>query len=136
MIKEPSCTPHVQLCDFGLSIRFEKFEMIHGKLGTMMYMAPEVLQGEPYNEKCDVWGVGVCSFIISTQADPWGESSGQELGERIAFNLREPYPKHQPKDLRLLVEGMLVRKVSEDRPRRKFSEDRGGCGGMAIRIRL
>merc|ERR1719203_1946574 len=84
----------------------------------MMYMAPEVLQGEEYNAKCDVWGVGVCSYIICAQADPWGEASGQEMGERIAFNLREPFPAHQPRELKRLVESMLIKSVA-DRPKAK-----------------
>lgn len=54
----------MKLCDFGFSYyrRWEGNEC----LGTVEYMAPEVVAGEEYGEKVDVWGVGVVIYEMAT----------------------------------------------------------------------
>ena len=34
--------------------------------GTPVYMAPEVLQGRPYNQKADMWGIGCVLYELAT----------------------------------------------------------------------
>lgn len=53
----------LRLCDFGLSTRFKRGEKLVKPLGTIDYVAPEVLDGD-YNEKCDLWSVGVICFEL------------------------------------------------------------------------
>ena len=52
----PSAT--LKLIDFGLSKHFEHGEVQREAVGTPYTVAPEVLRGR-YDEKCDVWAVGV-----------------------------------------------------------------------------
>ena len=37
--------------------------MLNKNLGTAYYIAPEVIFGD-YNEKCDVWSMGVLMYIL------------------------------------------------------------------------
>lgn len=60
----------LKLCDFGLSTRFKRGEKLQKSLGTIDYVAPEVLDGE-YNEKCDLWSVGVICFELLTGVSPF-----------------------------------------------------------------
>lgn len=52
----------VKICDFGTSYIFKKGEQQKEAIGTLNYMAPEVLK-EKYNQKCDLWSCGVIMYI-------------------------------------------------------------------------
>lgn len=38
--------------------------IISGRIGTPQYMAPEVVQRQPYGKPVDMWGCGVMLFIL------------------------------------------------------------------------
>jgi len=62
----------VKLCDFGLSRYQEKFESDNqGKIGTPHWMAPEILRGEMYTEKADVYSFGVILWEMLTGEIPY-----------------------------------------------------------------
>jgi calcium-dependent protein kinase len=56
-------TNEVILIDFGLSMIKPKKNMIHEVAGTTYYMAPEVIIGN-YNEKADLWSLGVLLYTL------------------------------------------------------------------------
>lgn len=58
----PAKDAEIKLIDFGLSQRFAKDEHLKDQVGTVYTMAPELLAGD-YDEKCDVWSVGVVAFV-------------------------------------------------------------------------
>ncbi|TMW61312.1 hypothetical protein Poli38472_012503 [Pythium oligandrum] len=60
----------LKVCDFGLSTRFKRGEKLQKSLGTIDYVAPEVLDGE-YNEKCDLWSVGVICYELLSRVSPF-----------------------------------------------------------------
>jgi len=43
-------------------------------LGTIAFMAPEVLRGERYGRSCDVWSVGCCMIEMASSKPPWKEN--------------------------------------------------------------
>ncbi|CAD7929675.1 unnamed protein product [Amoebophrya sp. A120] len=59
-------TPDLRMIDLGLSKRDQQAGdgNITGVEGTLAYMAPEMLRGEPYNRKCDVWPLGAICYIM------------------------------------------------------------------------
>jgi len=63
----------VKLIDFGLSRSFKSGEMMKTKCGTKQYMAPEVLQGHAYTEKCDIWSLGVLAYAMLTGRHPFND---------------------------------------------------------------
>ena len=53
----------VKLGDFGFCKNLENDNaMTSTMLGSPIYMAPEVLKGEDYSTKADVWSLGVVLF--------------------------------------------------------------------------
>jgi len=54
---------HLKLIDFGFSKRLNASEKLRACVGTLSYIAPEVLR-DSYTTQCDVWGLGVISFIL------------------------------------------------------------------------
>ena len=53
----------IKLIDFGTSQIFGGDEKMQLVLGTAYYIAPEVLDGN-YDEKCDIWSIGVILYIL------------------------------------------------------------------------
>ncbi|XP_040364578.1 serine/threonine-protein kinase STY46 [Rosa chinensis] len=70
---------HVRVADFGHARFLSDEEMaLTGETGkgdgTYVYMAPEVIQCEPYNEKCDVYSFGIILNEIITGNYPYIET--------------------------------------------------------------
>mmetsp|Transcript_14511 Transcript_14511/g.14121 ORF Transcript_14511/g.14121 Transcript_14511/m.14121 type:complete len:173 (-) Transcript_14511:730-1248(-) len=73
----------VKLIDFGLSkiLGLNKKEMLT-KLGTPYYVSPEVLEGS-YNKMCDLWAIGVITFILLSGTPPFNGRSELEIFNKI-----------------------------------------------------
>ena len=39
--------------------------------GTPLYISPEILRGEPYDEKVDQWALGILSYEMMTGSIPF-----------------------------------------------------------------
>ncbi|KEG06376.1 putative protein kinase [Trypanosoma grayi] len=57
----------VKLGDFGIStVLMSTVAMAHTMCGTPCYFSPELCQGKPYNNKSDVWALGVLLYELCT----------------------------------------------------------------------
>lgn len=53
----------IKLADFGFCKSLESHrDLAHTMLGSPIYMAPEVLKGEIYTIKADIWSLGVVIY--------------------------------------------------------------------------
>ncbi|KAJ4830845.1 hypothetical protein Tsubulata_028535, partial [Turnera subulata] len=87
---------HIRVADFGHA-RFldEEEKALTGETGTYVYMAPEVIRCEPYNEKCDVYSFGIILNELITGAHPYSETDygPSQIGMEVAEgNLRPMLP--------------------------------------------
>ena len=61
---------HVKLCDFGWSTHtIDERRMTF--CGTVDYVAPELIYQEPYDDKIDIWAVGVLTYELLTGSAPF-----------------------------------------------------------------
>ena len=69
----------VKVIDFGIAMAFNPEKGMHTVLGTPYYMAPEILSRNRYDEKCDVWSLGVILFCMLTGKPPFYGSTDDEI---------------------------------------------------------
>ena len=60
----------IKIIDFGLSRMIPEKKKLTSQVGTSYYVPPEILIGE-YNQKCDIWSVGIILCILLTGQPPF-----------------------------------------------------------------
>ena len=53
----------VKLTDFGLACPFTEGKQLKEAIGTPLYSAPEIVRSQKYDEKVDIWGIGIVAHI-------------------------------------------------------------------------
>jgi len=76
---------NLKLIDFGTSVAVPESGRLREAIGTMYYMAPEVLDRR-YDSKCDIWSLGVILFIIIAGYPPFGGDTDDEIVAHIMAN--------------------------------------------------
>ncbi|KAI9124390.1 hypothetical protein K1719_004312 [Acacia pycnantha] len=76
----------VKVCDFGLSrTKANTFLSSKTAAGTPEWMAPEVIRGEPSNEKCDIFSFGVILWELVTLRQPWRNLNPSQVVAAVGF---------------------------------------------------
>jgi len=72
----------LKMIDFGLSKHFQEGDTQTEKVGTPYTVAPEVILGKGYDERCDVWSLGVICYLLLCGETPFGGAcEGDDLGQ-------------------------------------------------------
>jgi len=98
----------VKVCDFGLSQVKNHGQMLRdggtGPKGTPIYMAPEVLQGQDFNEKADVYAFGIILWEFATRGEPFANHSDyNEFRSAVVNGERPEIPKDCEPSLAALI---------------------------------
>lgn len=73
----------IKIVDFGFASVFDPKGFLDLSLGTLPYKAPELIQRKQYNEKVDIWAVGVITIMLLFGRFPFAGSSEHEIKEKI-----------------------------------------------------
>ena len=59
-----------KIIDFGLATTLE--EAFEAKVGSPIFMSPQVIRGEKYTYRCDIWSLGIVFYMMICQQSPYG----------------------------------------------------------------
>ncbi|XP_011606950.1 serine/threonine-protein kinase Nek3 [Takifugu rubripes] len=106
----------IKLGDFGSAcILSSPRAYAHTYVGTPYYVAPEIWENKPYNNKSDVWSLGCVLYELCTLRHPFQAPSWKSLILKICRGAYPPLPGHLPYELQFLLKQMF--KINpKDRP--------------------
>ena len=100
---------HVSIGDFGISKVLKcSTAMASTQIGTPYYMAPEIWSNQRYNEKCDVWALGVVLYEMAALRHPFLGATERSLRDRVMRGLYDPLPPCYSSGLRDVVRMLLT----------------------------
>ena len=113
----------VKVLDFGLAKRSTAADLALTQLqmsltqpgtvaGTLPYMAPEQLRGEPVTAASDIWALGVMLYEMTTGKRPFRGQTPYEVSAAILNDPPAPLPSAAPPRLAAIVQGCLQKDVS------------------------
>ncbi|XP_057406831.1 striated muscle preferentially expressed protein kinase isoform X9 [Balaenoptera acutorostrata] len=87
----------LKIVDFGSAQPYnpQALRPLGHRTGTLEFMAPEMVKGDPIGSATDIWGVGVLTYIMLSGRSPFYEPDPQETEARIVggrFDAFQLYP--------------------------------------------
>lgn len=73
----------VKIADFGFAKKVQRPKSLVTQCGTPGYVAPEILEGTPYDTQADMWSVGVILYILLGGYPPFMDANQRELFRKI-----------------------------------------------------
>ena len=130
----------IKILDFGLAKRLRDEDLkdvTRSQLsltdkgviaGTLPYMAPEVLQGQPADARSDIWALGIILYDMVSGMLPFEGQTGYALTTSILRDLPAPLPVRIPLSLRTVIQKCL----EKDREKRYQTAHDVGTALQAI----
>ena len=104
----------IRLLDFGLSKIVGNEEKCTEPYGTLSFVAPEVLQGKPYDKSVDLWSIGIITFLLLCGYLPFDDKHSER--EIARQTIQDPVPfeskiwNKYSSEAKNFVEGLLQKK--------------------------
>lgn len=100
----------VKVADYGAS-RIFSHRMSVG-IGTLHWMAPEVIDGKHYSMSADIYSIGVVLYEMFARAHPFDDIHPHMVPSLVTQGKRPELPKNLPKSL-----AKLIRDCWHERPK-------------------
>merc|ERR1719401_2694297 len=73
---------NLRVSDFGLSCTYELGQVLSERVGTLRYMAPEVIE-RSYTSTCDVWSCGVIMYYLLCGYEPFMGKTDDDIRAKV-----------------------------------------------------
>ena len=113
----------IKLSDFGFSKFMEENELTATQLGTPATGAPEIMIGEEYNSKADLWSVGVIIFQLLYNTLPFPGRTRAELKRAILQSKGVKLPENNKNPITEICFDLINRLLKKDPDERIEFED-------------
>ena len=113
------------LSDFGIATHCKEGEKRNTYCGTDEYLAPEVIRGQPYDEKIDIWAIGI---LIYECISPLGKTPFNKIDFLKRTDDNKEYILKNEKDLKINYDKNfdplaknLIEKILKINPKERLS---------------
>ena len=98
----------IKIGDFGIAKALSKTNSnAMTVIGTPYYFSPEIINGEPYNYKTDIWSLGVVLYELCTLKLPFDSNNIAQLSMKILRGNYDPIPFKYSKEMHNIIKKML-----------------------------
>ena len=120
LMTDSKLTADIRLLDFGLSKIIGNDEKCTEPYGTLTFVAPEVLEGKPYDKSVDLWSIGIITFLLLCGYLPFDDQHSEREIARQTINDPVPFEykiwnKFSP-EAKIFVNGLL-----QKRPEKRYT---------------
>lgn len=88
---------HIRISDLGLAVQIPEDKTVHGRVGTLGYMAPEVLNNENYTFSPDWWGLGCLIYEMIQGHSPFKKFKEKVRRDEVERRVRKEAEKYSEK---------------------------------------
>lgn len=110
---------HIKIGDLGVSTIVSNINALHcTRVGTPLYLSPELVKQVPYDFKVDIWSCGCSLYHLANLDPPFLGDNLIVLGNNIVKGKQKPLPQQYSEDMNKFIERMLSKRP-EKRPSAK-----------------
>lgn len=107
---------YLKIADFGFAKKCPQPNSLTTQCGTPGYVAPEILEGTPYDTQADMWSLGVIVYILLGGYPPFIEQNQRELFRKIRraqYQFHDEYWGQVSNEAKNTIRSLLTVKPSE-----------------------
>ena len=105
-------TGHIRITDFGLSKEGVDDDNVKSFCGTPEYLAPEVLNRDPYGKAVDWWSYGTLLYEMLSGLPPYYDRNREKMYQKIMY-AKLTFKKHMSEEARDVCAGLLEREPTK-----------------------
>uniref|UniRef100_A0A4W3JL91 G protein-coupled receptor kinase n=1 Tax=Callorhinchus milii TaxID=7868 RepID=A0A4W3JL91_CALMI len=88
---------HIRISDLGLAVQIPEGESIRGRVGTVGYMAPEIINNESYSFSPDWWALGCLVYEMIQGQSPFRKRKEKVKREEVDRRVRDDVENYSEK---------------------------------------